>query len=719
MKHFYNAKPSATVTRSAAKALGTAQSSKKTLFMLMLLGFFLLVSGEGYGQTSRTLYARQSGEWDLASNWETISGNGNSRVTATTAPSSTDNVIIENSHTITVSGTREISSLELRLATGNAKPALVINGELTANNINLNASNNANGSQASITVNGSLTISGVATWATNGKYIFECGNNSIVTYRGATSLLPPQKLQGLSIVPAEYNNLVLSGTGAKSASSSLQVRGNMLIDGSATFSPGDNSHTINGNLTVQSVIAGITGNSIVGGTNLTVHGNLTNNGTITFQSRNLTVTGNFNNNTGSVFNAGSGIHTVSGNWTNAGTLNAGTGTVVLNGASKRIAAGTGAFNNLTISNGVPELLSDITVNSSLVVTGLILDTKNQKVVLGPAASLGFTETATQHILGTIETTRSLPANRASTEIFGNIGLRIPTGTTDLGSIKVKRVTGQAFVSPITTNSSVKRQYYVRTESNLPADGLTSRVDMNFPDYELTPGEKYTIYRVTGSNNEIVESLTNNFADDSDYRYRLNNAQKFGMYTLGSTISPLPVELVSFKAQRHAQGVNLTWATASEKDNSGFEVQVSTDGKKFQKIGFVKSDVGTSSIAQRYSFLDTKAVSGTRYYRLAQIDLDGTTAYSAIRAIALDGANGEIAAYPNPFEEVVTVRLNGVEARKVNVTLTNAMGKVMLEQQEETAGNTITVNTSGITTKGVYMLHVVDEGQKHTFKLMKR
>ncbi|MHC2993831.1 hypothetical protein OB13_20445 [Pontibacter sp. HJ8] len=178
-------------------------------------------------------------------------------------------------------------------------------------------------------------------------------------------------------------------------------------------------------------------------------------------------------------------------------------------------------------------------------------------------------------------------------------------------------------------------------------------------------------------------------------------------------------MISFKAQRHAKGVNLTWATASEQDNSGFEVQVSADSRNFSKIGFVKSEVGTTSIKQNYSFLDTKAVSGTRYYRLAQVDLDGTTTYSAIKAIGLDGGNGEVAAYPNPFEDVVTVKLNGMEARKVIVTLTNALGKVILQQQEETAGNTISVDMSDVTTKGIYMLHVLDNGAKHTFKLMKR
>jgi hypothetical protein len=191
------------------------------------------------------------------------------------------------------------------------------------------------------------------------------------------------------------------------------------------------------------------------------------------------------------------------------------------------------------------------------------------------------------------------------------------------------------------------------------------------------------------------------------------------YIESETITPLPVELVSFKAQRHAQGVSLTWVTASEQDNSGFEVQVSLDGRNFQKLAFVESKVGTTSLKQNYSFLDTKAVSGTRYYRLKQIDFDGKSEYSAIRAVSLDGDNGVAAAYPNPFDDVVTVRLTGTESRQVKAVLMDAMGKVILETTEETAGNSISVNMSRVTTKGLYMLHVLDNGTKHTFKLMKR
>ncbi|WP_237717760.1 T9SS type A sorting domain-containing protein [Pontibacter sp. BAB1700] len=185
------------------------------------------------------------------------------------------------------------------------------------------------------------------------------------------------------------------------------------------------------------------------------------------------------------------------------------------------------------------------------------------------------------------------------------------------------------------------------------------------------------------------------------------------------IIPLPVELISFKAQRHTKGVNLTWVTASELDNKGFEVQVSANAIDFTVIGFVESKLGTTSSKQYYNYIDTKAVSGTRYYRLKQVDFDGTSSYSPIKAVALDGYSANVSAYPNPFDDVVVVTLNGSEARTVQVVLLDAMGKVLQQRMEETAGNSISVDMASVKTKGMYILHVLDNDMKHTFKLMKR
>ena len=708
MKHFYNAKIAATATRPAAKAMGTAISSK--IFFILMLGLFLLVSGEGMAQTLFT--ARQTGAWDDPRTWN---------ATGSAIPGTNDNVLIDRDYTITLSSTQAINSLTIEFKTGNARPALLINGDLTVNHINVNASNNAVNSIATITINGSLIINQTSIWATNGKFSLICGESSTVTYNGATSILPAQifDINTGGTTTGSYNNLVFANVGTKTATSNIEVKKNLIVRGTAAFSTGSFAHNVIGNLVVENTGANITGNSTISGLGLTVGGNVANSGSITFQTRVLTVGGNFTNNSGATFTAGSGSHTISGNWSNAGTFTAGTGTIILNGVSKSIASsGTGAFNNLTVTNG-KSLLSNIRINNSLIVNNTILDTEAHTIELGPNGNILSTENATQHIKGAIETTRSLPANRINSEIFGNIGFRIPAGSENLGDIKVRRVTGAAFVSPLTNNSSVNRQFYVSSTSGAALEALNTAIDMDFPDYDLTGIAPYEIFRVTGAGNMTIDNLKNTSSATGPFGYGVANAQKFGMYTLSSTITPLPVELVSFKAQRHTRGVSLSWATASELDNKGFEVQVSTNSKDFTAIGFVESKVGTTSTRQEYSFLDTKAVSGTRYYRLKQVDLDGTSSYSAIKAVVLDGGSGTVSAYPNPFEDVVIVKLNGTEARNVKVVLVNAQGKAIIEQHQETAGNTITVDMSSLTTKGMYILHVLDNGAKHSFKLMKR
>ncbi|WP_243409549.1 Ig-like domain-containing protein [Pontibacter virosus] len=228
---------------------------------------------------------------------------------------------------------------------------------------------------------------------------------------------------------------------------------------------------------------------------------------------------------------------------------------------------------------------------------------------------------------------------------------------------------------------------------------------------------WTISEMRGDIDGVRVVLTLNPQNTACYN-NLNNAD--GTYEINDlTITPLPVELMFFKAHAQTKGVNLAWATASELENKGFEVQVSSNARDFKAIGFVESKVGTTSVRQDYSFLDMKAVSGTRYYRLKQIDLDGTTSYSPIRAVALDADNATVSAYPNPFDDAVIVTLNGSEARNVQIVLMDAMGKVLQQRTEETSGNSITVDMRSVTTKGIYVLHVLDNDTKHTFKLMKR
>lgn len=114
---------------------------------------------------------------------------------------------------------------------------------------------------------------------------------------------------------------------------------------------------------------------------------------------------------------------------------------------------------------------------------------------------------------------------------------------------------------------------------------------------------------------------------------------------------MPVDLVSFSGESRAEGNMLKWTTASETNNKGFEVENSANGRLFQKIGFVD---GSTDSKQKlvYSFTDAVSHSLT-YYRLKQIDWDGTSTYS--RIINVKAKEQAIAVYPNPSRGNLTIR----------------------------------------------------------------
>ncbi|MEQ8471107.1 MAG: T9SS type A sorting domain-containing protein [Marinoscillum sp.] len=108
------------------------------------------------------------------------------------------------------------------------------------------------------------------------------------------------------------------------------------------------------------------------------------------------------------------------------------------------------------------------------------------------------------------------------------------------------------------------------------------------------------------------------------------------FVLGGGEVGLPVELLYFRGKQ-ADGVQLEWATATEKDNDKFEVQRSSDGRVFEIIGEVKGN-GTYSGLLEYSFVDLSLVNQVSFYRLKQIDFDGQFEYSPVIRVETKSSN---------------------------------------------------------------------------------
>lgn len=148
-----------------------------------------------------------------------------------------------------------------------------------------------------------------------------------------------------------------------------------------------------------------------------------------------------------------------------------------------------------------------------------------------------------------------------------------------------------------------------------------------------------------------------------------------------TLIGLPVNFVSFVADKLEKSVRLRWHVANEYNNTSYEVEHSTDGNRFMKIGAVKASNGRSADYQYVDYApDMKRVN---YYRLKQIDVDGKFTYSPVRTVVYSG-NAEITITPNPatdyikvFTQQSDVRVSIYDAegrRMVTKTVSNGMGE---------------------------------------------
>ncbi len=208
--------------------------------------------------------------------------------------------------------------------------------------------------------------------------------------------------------------------------------------------------------------------------------------------------------------------------------------------------------------------------------------------------------------------------------------------------------------------------------------------------------------------ESIASIAVSGANSSTYNVATKQINVFG----GPAVpTPLPVQLTAFTARRAAAGVQLAWRTASELQASEFEVQRSADGHRFAAVGTVAA-AGTTSAPQAYAFLDAAAPAGSGwYYRLGQLDADGTRRYGPLVLVAAAGVAPapRVGVGPNPAQanSQLSVTVAGCAGHRLELQLLDGLGRVALTRawQPTASPQVLALALPGGIRAGVYTLRV--------------
>jgi hypothetical protein len=305
------------------------------------------------------------------------------------------------------------------------------------------------------------------------------------------------------------------------------------------------------------------------------------------------------------------------------------------------------------------------------VTGNIYTTSSTFIELGSSATITG-ETGGSMIMGDVHVERALAGSAAApvSSTFGNIGFGVSNVKNNITGIMVLRRTGPSSIVTTSSAKSVARQWLVTGTGAALTSPMTITASWLASENNGIPLKAILCYSANGSAWSVMSTqvpITNQTIADA--------TSLFGYFTVGNPDNPLPVELTSFAAVSSGKHVILTWHTATEHNNYGFDVERRSREGQWQKASFIAGN-GTSDTPHDYAYADA-VMAGAYEYRLRQIDRNGAFEYSPMIEVtrALTGEDYIVSQnYPNPFNPATTIRFAVKTAQHAKITIYNALGQ---------------------------------------------
>jgi hypothetical protein len=184
-----------------------------------------------------------------------------------------------------------------------------------------------------------------------------------------------------------------------------------------------------------------------------------------------------------------------------------------------------------------------------------------------------------------------------------------------------------------------------------------------------------------------------------YTFTISDTTKtarFLLHIVPATVVPLAIELLSFEASALETQVKLNWTTASETNNSHFDIERSADGIHFEFLTSVGAfGNGNSTEVRQYDELDNNPLNDLSYYRLKQVNIDGTYKYTDIRSVVFNPKH-EISINPNPAINNLIINVNA-SYLNTKIKIIDVLGKELAAVTLNEYSNSVNVSAlpSGI------------------------
>ncbi|HTP80052.1 MAG TPA: T9SS type A sorting domain-containing protein [Bacteroidota bacterium] len=725
------------------------------LRLLAVVVVIAVAAGTSFAQSAGDYRSSGSGIWSAAGSWETF--DGALWNPAGSPPAGTSGTItIQSGHTIavdapiTINGSAVVVDGYLKDTTG----ITLTSGSFTFDNGSTYEYGHVAGTYGIPTSTwntGSLClITGVTTATTNinasqafynltvncpgwtGSFNFGW-NSGTININGDVKAICTGTGRWQFCAPA-------AGTSGTHTTVTVNIAGNLVVDGSAANASHQVSVTSNGTSN------GFTDITINVGGNATVTGTATNkawtNFSISRGSQGATGTTTWNlSGDFSVSNA-----TMQNSVTSGGGATPGGRFSMKKGGTQNMSFSndslTTAALNLEVANSsTVQLNTSVNFggsNSNLILTsGKIVTSQTNLLTLGTNDSL-FSASSSGYIEGPMAQTINVTSSTSKMFPIAKGGVYRPVTLTVTQSAATATVyTAEEIAGAPTSNTlpgsldRVSTVRYYTISSNGASSVTAASVLLNYDtDDNVSDNSNLRIAKNDGSGNWVdlggtgtanttgTITSTNNFTD-------LTSGTTFVLADNSGGANALPVEMTSLSVQAVRLQADIQWATVTEKNSFAFEVErMATDvsGAAWAKVGQV-SAAGTSTTRHSYSFEDMNVPPGRYEYRLKEVDRDGTFQYSSPADVVVGAAPKEFtlgANYPNPFNPSTNFEFTLAKSGNVSLRVFNVIGQevaVLFDGQAD-AGiiHQATFHADKLPS-GIYLSVLESGGQKIVRKMM--